>query len=215
MLKGLIGKKLGMARVFGPFGKAFAVTVVELGPCAVIQRKSKNRDGYEALQLGYDKLKDSQVNRPLKGHFQAAGQGGFRVLKEFPVEDSSVYELGQTITADALFKVGDRVHVSGVSRGRGFAGSQKRNKFHRGPETHGSTNVRPPGSIGTSALPSRVMKGIRMPGHMGADKVTVKNLQVFDVRAEENLILLKGAVPGAKNGMVVVRMSDYPVKQRS
>ena len=208
MLKGLMGKKLGMTRVFGPFGKAFPVTVIQVGPCFVIQKKTTDKEKYEAVQIGFEPLKEKKTNKPTAGHFQAAGQGAFRYLKEFKVADASEFELGQELTAD-FFKVGEKVHITGQSKGRGFAGTIKRHGFSRGPETHGNTNHRKPGSIGTSATPSHVIKGRKMPGQLGAEKVTVKNLQVLDVRQEDNIILVKGAVPGAKNGLVVLQKSDY------
>ena len=208
-LNGLVGKKLGMTRIFGPFGRTFPVTVIQAGPCCVIQKKTSNKDGYEALQLGFEPLGQTKVKKPLAGHFQAAGQGGFRFLKEFKVDSTENYELGQEVRVE-LFKVGEKVHVTGTSKGRGFAGVTKRWGFSRGPETHGSTTHRAPGSIGTSATPARVLKGRRMPGQMGSQRVTIKNLTVLDIRPEENLILVRGAVPGAKNSLVLLRKSVYP-----
>ena len=208
MLNGLMGKKLGMMRMFGPGGVAWPVTVIQLGPNYVIQKKTQDRDGYEALQLGFDGLEERKLTKPLTGHFQAAGQGGFRQLAEFRVESTEEYELGQELTAE-LFAVGQKVHVTGTSKGRGFSGTIRRHNFSRGPETHGCTNHRAPGSIGTSATPSRVLKGRKMPGQYGNKKITVKNLTVIDIRPEENLILVKGAVPGHKNGLVILKKSEY------
>ncbi len=208
MLNGLIGKKLGMTRVFGPFGRTFPVTVIEVGPCHVVQKKTKEADGYEALQLGFEPIDERKVNKPLRGHFAAAGKGGFRYLRELRVDNAEEYELGQELSVD-IFKVGEKVHVTGTSKGRGFAGTIKRHGFSRGPETHGNTTHRAPGSIGCSATPSRVFKGKKMPGQMGNSRVTVKNLKVIDVRVKDNVILVKGAVPGPKNGLVVLRKSEY------
>jgi large subunit ribosomal protein L3 len=184
------------------------VTVIQAGPCYVIQKKTGDKDGYEALQLGFDPLSEAKVNKPLDGHFQASGRGGFRFLNEFKVDSSDEFELGQEVNVE-LFEVGDKVHITGTSKGRGFAGGIKRWGFKRGPETHGCTTHRAPGSIGTAATPSRVLKGKRMPGQMGHHQVTIKNLTVIDIRPEENLILVKGAVPGANNGLVLLRKSDY------
>ena len=208
-LNGLVGKKLGMTRVFGPFGRTFPVTVIQAGPCRIIQKKTSQKDGYEALQLGFEPLAETKVNKPLTGHFQAAGQDGFRFLKEFKVDSTENYELGQEVRVE-LFKVGEKVHVTGTSKGRGFTGVIKRWGFSRGPESHGSKTHRAPGSIGTSATPARVLKGRKMPGQMGNQRVTIKNLTVLDIRPEENLILVKGAVPGAKNSLVLLRKSAYP-----
>ncbi len=207
MPQGLLGKKLGMTRLFSPTGEALPVTVLEVGPCYVIQKRTAEKDGYEALQLGYEALPERKVNKPLSGHFQAAGRGGFRHLKEFRGPDASEFELGQELTVE-IFKVGQKVHVTSTSKGRGFAGATKRHGFSRGPETHGCTTHRAPGSIGTSATPSHVLKGKKMPGHMGAKKTTVKNLKVVDIRPGDNLLLVKGAVPGAKNARVIIRKSD-------
>ena len=208
MLNGLMGKKLGMMRMFGPGGVAWPVTVIQLGPNYVIQKKTMDKDGYEALQLGFEDLPERKVSKPMAGHFQAAGKSGFRRLTEFRVESTDEFELGQAITAD-LFKIGQKVHVTGTSKGRGFSGTIRRHNFARGPETHGCTTHRAPGSIGTSATPARVHKGRKMPGQYGNKKATTKNLTVIDIRPEENLILVKGAVPGHKNGLVVLKKSEY------
>ncbi len=208
MLNGLMGKKLGMMRMFGPAGVAWPVTVIQLGPNYVIQKKTKENDGYEALQLGFDELAERKVTKPMVGHFQAAGKGNFRQLTEFRVDSTEEYELGQEITAE-LFQVGQKVHVTGTSKGRGFSGTIRRHNFARGPETHGCTTHRAPGSIGTSATPSRVLKGRKLPGQYGNKKATIKNLTVIDIRPEENLILVKGAVPGSINGLVILKKSEY------
>lgn len=208
MLKGLIGKKLGMTRIFGPFGKTFPVTVIQVGPCSVVQKKTDDKDGYEALQLGFEPLEERKVNKPLAGHFAAAGGAGYRHLSEFKVDSTEEFELGQELTAE-MFEVGEKLHVTGWAKGRGFAGNIKRHGQHRGPETHGNTTHRAPGSIGCSATPSRVFKGKKMPGQMGNNRVTTKNLQIIDIRLRDNLILVKGAVAGPKNGLVIVNKSEY------
>ena len=208
MLKGVLGKKLGIMRFFGPGGQALPVTVIEAGPCYVMQKKTKAKEGYEALQLGFEALEERKLTKPMAGHFQAAGQGGFRHLKEFKVDSADEYEVGQSIDA-TIFEIGEKIHVTAKSKGRGFTGTIKRHNFSRGPETHGSHSHREPGSVGTSATPARVLKGRKMPGQMGDKKVTVKNLTVVDIRPEQNIILVKGAVPGAKGGIVVLNKSDY------
>jgi large subunit ribosomal protein L3 len=203
MSKGLIGKKLGMTGLFMPDGRYVPVTVIEAGPCVVTQVKRVERDGYNALQLGFGSRKASRVNRPMKGHMKKSGEQLFSVLREFPVENPDDFSLGQEITLD-LFQIGDRVKVSGKSKGRGFSGVIKRHGFHRGPKSHGSKNVRPPGSIGCSAWPSRVIRGKKMPGQYGNEKKTMRNLEIVDIRPEENLILVKGAVPGHPSALVTI-----------
>ncbi len=207
MIKAIIGRKLGMTQVFGPDGEAIPVTVVQAGPCFVTQIKKQEKDGYNALQLGFGEQKPQRVNKPLMGHFQRCGKGPFKTLKEVRVENTDEFDLGQEIKAD-IFQVGERVDVIGTSKGCGFAGTVKRWGFHRGPVTHGSKNTRPPGSIGCSAFPSRVVKGKKMPGHMGNKRVTVKSLQIVDVRPEQNLLLIKGAVAGAPNSLVLIRKTN-------
>ena len=202
---GIIGKKLGMTRIFDPEGLAVAVTVIEAGPCFVAQVKSGARDGYEALQLGFERRSLGKVNKPMKGHFEKHGsKSGFRYLREFRLDGPSAYEAGQEITLEQ-FAIGDKVNVIGTSKGCGFAGTIKRWNFHRGPMSHGSMSHRAPGSIGASAYPSRVVKGKKLPGQMGNARVTTKNLEVIDVRPEENLLLIRGAVPGPRQGLVLIR----------
>jgi large subunit ribosomal protein L3 len=202
---GLIGKKLGMTRIFDAEGLAIPATVIEAGPCFVVQQKTGKRDGYEALQLGFERQPLAKCNRPLKGHFEKHGaKSGFKFLKEFRLEKAETFEVGQEVTV-AQFAIGDRIDVIGTSKGRGFAGTVKRWKFHRGPMTHGSMSHRAPGSIGASAYPSRVVKGKKLPGHMGNAQVTLKNLEVLDVREDENLLLVKGAIPGPRQGLVLIR----------
>ncbi len=204
MSKGLIGKKLGMTGLFMPDGRYMPVTVIEAGPCVVTQVKREALDGYNALQLGFGRRKASRVNRPMKGHLKKSGEQLFAVLREFPVDNPDDFSLGQEITLD-LFQVGDRVRVTGNSKGRGFSGVIKRHGFHRGPKSHGSKNVRPPGSIGCSAWPARVLKGKKMPGQYGNERQTMRNLEIVDIRPEENLILVKGAVPGHRSALVTIR----------
>lgn len=204
MNTGILGKKIGMTSVFESDGTLVPVTVVQAGPCVVTQIKSMETDGYKALQLGYVEIDSKKVNKPKAGHFEKSGGKGFSTLREFRVDNTEDYELGQVVDL-GIFSVGDKVVVSGVSKGRGFQGTIKRHGFSRGPETHGSRNHRAPGSIGQSAWPARVIKGKKMPGHMGTDRVTLKNLKVVDIKAEENVILIKGAIPGSKTGIVELR----------
>jgi large subunit ribosomal protein L3 len=202
---GLIGKKLGMTRIFDNDGLAMPVTVIEVGPCFVVQKKSAAKDGYEALQLGFDRRTLEKCNKPAKGHFEKHGaKSGFKFLREFRVADAAGFEAGQEITVEQ-FEIGDRVDVVGTSKGKGFAGTVKRWNFHRGPMGHGSMSHRAPGSIGASAYPSRVVRGKKMPGQMGNARVTLKNLEVVDVRPEENLLVVKGAVPGPRQGLVLIQ----------
>lgn len=205
MLNGIIGKKLGMTRIFDEDGTVVPVTVIEAGPCYVVQKKTANTDGYEAVQLGFARKPLNKVNKPQQGHLTKHGsKSGFMVLKEFRVEDAGGLEDGQEVTVE-LFEIGDRLVVTGTSKGKGFSGTVKRWNFHRGPMSHGSMNHRAPGSIGASAYPSRVVKGKKLPGHMGNERVTVRNLEVIDVRPEENLLLVKGAVPGPRQGFLLIK----------
>ena len=204
MKKGLIGKKLGMTQIFWDDGSVIPVTAIEAGPCVVIQKKTESTDGYDAIQLGFDRVKEKAVTKPMKGHFKKADKGSFRILREFRLESIDEYEVGSELKAD-IFQVGDYVDVVGTTRGRGFAGVVKRHGFKGGRATHGSMFHRAPGSIGASAWPSRVFKGKRLPGHMGNRRQTVQNLMVVGVRPTENIILLKGAVPSSTNGIVLVK----------
>jgi large subunit ribosomal protein L3 len=208
MSRGLLGKKLGMTGVFSPRGRYIPATVIEAGPCVVTQIKTKAADGYDALQLGFGTKKTERVNKPLQGHFKKSGEQCFEYVKEFAVENPADFNVGQEITVE-IFKVGERVDVAGKTKGRGFAGAIKRHGFHRGPMTHGSKNIRPPGSIGSSAWPSRVVKGKKMPGHFGDDRRTIRNLEIIDIRSDDNLILVKGAVPGAESGLVTVNKLKF------
>jgi large subunit ribosomal protein L3 len=179
--------------------------MLQVGPCVVTQIKTLASDGYDALQLGFLEKKLSRVNKPLQGHFRKSGGQGYSALTEMAVDDPSEYSLGQTLTADGMFQVGDLVDVSGFSKGRGFTGVIKRWGFHGGKATHGSMFHRAPGSMGASATPSRIFKGRKLPGHHGNRRITVKNLEVVDIRPEQDLMILKGAVPGSKNGLLVVQ----------
>ncbi len=203
MVTKLFGKKIGMTRYFLEDGKSVPVTILKVGPCFVIQKKTVEKEGYNALQLGFEPKKEGKFNKPMRGHFQKAGKGCFAYLKEVKVDNPDEFELGQEIKAD-IFKVGDFVNVTGISKGRGFAGVMKRWGFSGGPKTHGSRSHRIPGSIGMCATPGRVYKGRKMPGRMGNNRVTVRNLQVVDVRPEMDVVIVKGAVPGAKNGFIEI-----------
>jgi len=199
---GLLGKKIGMTRVYSEEGRAIPVTVIEAGPCTVLQKKSVDKEGYNAIQLGFVAKKDGRLNKPMAGHCKGAGKGGFYHVKEFRVDDPESYELGQDISLADLFKIGDLIDISGWTKGRGFQGVVKRHGFAGGKKTHGSMFHRRPGSIGCSAWPSRVIKGKKLPGQMGTNKVTKKNLTVVDIRSDENIILVKGSVPGAGQGVL-------------
>ncbi len=207
MKKGIIGKKIGMTQVFDEKGKVIPVTVIEAGPCVVVQKKTVENDGYNAVQVGFSDLKANKVNKPLKGHFAKADVAAKRFLKEFRLEDCDSVNVGDIIKADT-FADGDIVDVCGTSKGKGYAGTIKRYNGHRLKETHGSGPVaRHAGSMGACSDPSRIYKGKKMPGHLGAETVTVQNLEVVKVDAENNLIALKGAVPGPKGGVVVISNS--------
>lgn len=205
MLNGLIGRKIGMTQLFEADGRVVPVTVVSAGPCVVVQHRTAARDGYDAVQLGLvEKLAARRVTGARRGHFAKAGVPPCRVLREFTPVGDGTPEVGATVGAD-LFKADDFVDVIGVSRGKGFAGVIKRHKFGGGARSHGSMFHRAPGSIGSSAFPSRVFKGMRAAGHMGARRATVKNLKVVRVDAENNLLFLRGAVPGAPHSTIALR----------
>jgi large subunit ribosomal protein L3 len=205
MNKGIIGKKLGMTQVFAEDGAAVGVTAIEVEPSVIVQVKTKDKDGYDAIQLGYGRIKQKNVTKPLQGHFNKANKGNFRILKEFSGE-AGKYESGQEIVA-SIFQAGDYVDVVGTSKGKGFQGVVKRHGFHGGRATHGSMFHRAPGSIGASADPSRVFKGTKLPGHMGCVRKSIQNLQIWQVRPEMNLLLLKGSIPGSKNGFVLIKQA--------
>jgi large subunit ribosomal protein L3 len=202
-MKGIVGKKLGMTQVFDPeSGRVTPVTVIEAGPCPVVHVRTIDADGYEAVQVAFEPVAERKLSKGEIGHLAKSGVAPHRHLVEFRGPTQSV--VGETVTVEA-FEAGDRVKVSGIGIGKGFAGTIKRHHFHRGPTTHGSHNVRKPGSIGASATPSRVFKGIRMAGRMGGKRATQVGLVVHEVDPERNLLLIKGAVPGPKNGIVEVR----------
>jgi large subunit ribosomal protein L3 len=201
-MKGILGKKVGMTQIFDDTGEAIPVTIIEAGPCYVTQIKVKKTDGYEAIQLGFGEAK--RLNKPQRGHLPK-GVPDLRYLREIDVDDISTYEVGQKIDA-AVFSVGDVVDVTAISKGKGFAGTVKRHHFAGGPVTHGqSDRTRAPGSVGSTSTPGRVWKGMRMAGHMGHERTTVQNLTVVLVDPERNLLAIKGAVPGAKGGLVSVK----------
>src|SRR4051812_11381692 len=199
----LLGKKLGMTQVFGEDGRVERVTVVQAGPCPVVGIRTPDRDGYEAVQLGFGEVKEKRLTKAELGHLKKADAPALRHLREFR-DEAGELQVGDTVTVEA-FEAGQRVKVSAVSKGKGFQGTVKRHNFSRGPVTHGSHNVRAPGSIGASATPSRVFKGIRGPGQMGNERVTQRGLEVVDVRADDNLLLLRGSVPGPRGSIVEIR----------
>jgi large subunit ribosomal protein L3 len=204
MIQGIIGRKLGMTQIFRENGKAEAVTAIEAGPCTVIQVKTKDKEGYNAVQLGFSEAK--RLKSPQKGHLKGLGQ--FKYLREFRVSDGETIEVGETVDV-SLFKTGDLVDIIGVSKGKGFAGVVKRHNFAGGPKTHGqSDRHRAPGSIGATTSPGRVFKGMRMAEHMGDSRVTVRHLEVFEADPARNLLLVRGAVPGGRNGLLLVRKSS-------
>jgi len=207
MVREIIGKKLGMTRLFSQEGNIVPVTVIEAGPCPIIQKKTKEKDGYHALQVGFLPKKPNRVNRPLMGHVKQSGRGPFYILMELRVDEIDPYELGQEIVVD-IFQPGDLVDVTGTSKGRGFSGVMKRHGFRGAPASHGThEHFRHGGSIGAAADPSRTFKGKKMPGHFGSQRVTVQNLEVVEVRPQQNLIFLRGTVPGWRNGIVIIRQA--------
>ena len=204
MCNGLIGKKLGMTGLFTPDGESIPVTAVQVGPCVVTQIKTIETDGYNALQLGFSERKKSRVNKALKGHFKKSGDACFAFLREVYVNDPGEYEVGQTISMD-LFDIGEHIDVTATTKGKGFSGVIKRHGFHGGKKTHGSHSHRIPGSIGCSAWPSKVLKGKKLPGQHGNRRKTMRNLEIVDIRPQDNIVLIKGAVPGSKNGIVEIK----------
>ncbi len=206
MNKAIIGKKLGMSQIFTADGLVVPVTVVEAGPCPVVQKKTQEKDGYNALQVAFGDIKVKNVSKPVLGQFKKANVEPKRVLKELPIENVADYEIGQEINA-SIFAEGDHVDVVGTSKGKGFAGAVKRWNHHIGPKAHGSGYHRGVGSMSANSSPSRVFKNKKMAGHLGNERVTVQNLTVAKVDAARNLLLIKGAIPGAKGGIVVVKQS--------
>ena len=205
MIQGIVGKKLGMTQVFIADGSRVPVTVVEAGPCTVVQKKTESTDGYSALQVGFLAKKTHRVSKPMMGHFKKADQGAFTCLRELAADNVDDYQVGDQITCDAVFKPGDIVDVTGTGKGKGFQGVIKRWGFSGGRASHGSKFHRGPGAIGMSAWPARVHKGKKMPGQMGNARVTMQNLEVVEVRPEQNLVLIKGSIPGPNNGLVLLR----------
>jgi large subunit ribosomal protein L3 len=194
-------------QVFAEDGTNVPVTLLEVGPCTVSQIKTPERDGYSALQIAFGTCKPKHINKPLKGHLDKAGKGYFQVLREVRVEDPGQFQLGQEITVDS-FQIGERIDVIGTSKGKGYAGTIKRWGFQRGPDGHGSKNVREPGSTGNATYPGRVIKGKKMPGQKGNKRITTMGLKIVDVRPEDNLLLVKGAIPGSRNGIVFIRKTN-------
>ena len=206
MKKAILGKKVGMTQMFQSDGTMIPVTVIEAGPCPVVQKKTVGTDGYNAVQVGFSTIRERLVNKPLTGHFAKANIKPLRYMRELKLDDADSYEVGQVIKAD-VFAVGDRVDISGRSKGKGFQGVIKRHNQARGRMTHGSHYHRRVGSMSANSSPSRVFKNKKLPGHMGAENVTIQNLEIVRVDAERNLLLVKGAVPGPKGGVVTVKSS--------
>lgn len=204
MKKAILGLKVGMTQIFDKAGKAVPVTVIAANPNIVVQKKTVENDGYSAIQVGFDDKAEKRVTKPVKGHFAKAKVATKRYLREFRLEDAAAFEVGQEIKAD-VFKEGEKVDVSGVSKGKGYAGSIKRHNFHRGPMGHGSKYHRQSGSMGASSDPSRTIPGKKLPGHMGAENTTVQNLEVVRVDLDKNVILIKGAVPGIRGSLVMIK----------
>ena len=205
MQKAIIGKKVGMTQIFDETGKVIPVTVIEAGPCTVVQKKTVENDGYDSVQLGFEDLADKKVTKPMKGHFEKAGVSAKKYLKEFRLENCAAYNVGDVLKAD-VFAAGDKIDVVGTSKGKGYAGVVKRWNAHSQEHTHGVGPVhRSVGSTGANTDPSRVMPGKHMPGHLGAEQVTVQNLDVVKVDAEANMIAIRGAVPGPKGGVVFIK----------
>ena len=206
MKKAIIAKKIGMTQIFAENGILIPVTVLEAGPCVVTQKKTEENDGYNAVQVGFGEISDKHVNKPAKGHFDKAGVAATRILKEFKFDNIDEYEVGAEIKVD-VFAEGEKVDVSGTSKGKGFQGAIKRHNQHRGPMAHGSKYHRGVGSLSSATTPGKVKKGKKMPGHMGSVNVTVQNLEVVRADAEKNLLLIKGAVPGNKGSILVIKDS--------
>lgn len=206
MKKGLIGKKIGMTQIFNEEGKVIPVTVIEAGPCVVSQVKTEETDGYNSIQLGFGAIKESKVNKPERGHFTKANIAPARYLREFRVDSIEDVKVGDELKAD-IFMAGDKIDIQGTSKGKGFQSVIKRHGQHRGPMGHGSMYHRRPGSMGSTSTPGRVFKGKKLPGHMGAETVTIQNLEVIKVDLDKNIILVKGSVPGAKGSILKIKSS--------
>ena len=203
---GLIGRKLGMTQIFKPNGEAVPVTVIEAGPCVVVSKRTEEREGYTALQLGFGYIKPHKVNKPMKGVFKKVGVEPKRYLREFRVENVDKFEVGQELKVD-IFKEGEKVDITGITKGKGFAGGMKRHGFSGGPASHGSAFHRYGSSLGAHTEPGHVFKGKRMAGHMGSVRVTVRNLEVVKIYPEKNLLLVRGGIPGSRNSIVLIKKS--------
>jgi large subunit ribosomal protein L3 len=211
---GLVGKKLGMSQIFTPSGSLIPVTVIQAGPCIIVQKKTIQRDGYTAIQLGFGEKKPQRSRKPLLGHCRASGKGPFAILREFRVDEVDSYELGKEITATQIFQAGERVDVIGKTKGRGYSGVMKRHGMGGFPGTHGTHEYfRHGGSIGNRSFPGRIFKGKRMAGHYGDERMTALNLRIVEVKSETNLLFVHGAIPGAKGGIVLIRKSSARVKK--
>ena len=205
-MNGLIGRKIGMSQIFAEDGTLVPVTVIQTGPCTVVQKKTQQKDGYTALQLGFGLRKPKRVTKSVVGHCQASGAGPFAVLREFRTDEIDQYEVGSQITADQIFQSGQRVDVTGRTKGRGYSGVIKRHSFGGFPKSHGTHEYfRHGGSIGNRSYPGKIFKGKRMAGHYGDDRTTTQNLQVVAIRPEDNLVLIRGSIPGSRGGIVIVR----------
>jgi large subunit ribosomal protein L3 len=204
MKKAIIGRKIGMTQIFDEAGRVIPVSVVLAGPCVVVQKKVVEKDGYSAIQVGYEAIRENLVNKPTKGHFAKSGISPKRFLKELRIEDAAKYSVGDVLKAD-VFTTGEKIDVSGISKGKGYQGVIKRWNAHRGPTTHGSKYHRAVGSMGASSYPSRTFKNKHLPGHMGNANVTVQNLEVVRVDTERNLILIRGGIPGPRKGLVFIK----------
>lgn len=204
MEKAILGRKLGMTQILEESGRAIPVTVIEAGPVSVVQKKEVERDGYSAVQVGFIDLKEKKVTKPLRGHFAKAKVTPKRYLREFRLNNTAELNVGDEIKVD-IFKVGEKVDVTGISKGKGYAGTIKRWGIHRGPMSHGSGYHRGPGSMGGASSPSRVFKGKKLPGHMGAERVTIQNLEIVKIDEQKNLMLVRGAVPGPKGGLLIIK----------
>ena len=207
MVKALIGRKLDMIQLFADDGSVLPVTLIQAGPCVVTQIKTPERDGYAALQLGFGTAKAKNVTKPLKGHLDKVGKGYFQVLHEVRTDQIGEFQAGQELSVE-VFSIGEIIDVTGRSKGKGFAGTIRRWNFQRGPAGHGSKNIREPGSTGNATYPGRVIKGKKMPGQKGNKRVTLMGLQIVDIRPEENLLIVKGNVPGGRNGIVYIRKNN-------
>jgi large subunit ribosomal protein L3 len=205
MKKAMIGKKIGMTQIFDEKGLVIPVSVIQAGPLTVVQKKTVDNDGYDAIKVGYESIKEKKLSKPKLGQFTKTKLAPMKYLKEFRLEDISGYEVGQEIKAEDMFQSGDKIDVSGMSKGKGFQGVTKRFGQKTGPNTHGSMYHRRPGSMGSGTSPGRVFKGKKLPGHMGMDNTTIQNLEVVRVDADRNLILIRGAVPGPKGGLLVIK----------